>query len=76
MQQQPPNYTQPDYYQQPNNQQPSYWTGKHVLGVLIILGSIAFAAVSFIGGFLSLGLAWCFIPFLIMFGILGIVLLF
>lgn len=64
---------QPPLYQPP--QQQSYWTGKHVTGVLLLLGSMGAGVLFFLFGF-ALIVPWCFLPFIAGAGIIGLVLLF
>ena len=73
MSQQPPHYTNPQQYQQ---MPPSYWTDKHKTGAALLVGSFAAFLFLFFLGFLSLGLAWCLIPFLLISGVVGLVMLF
>lgn len=53
----------------------SYWTGKHVAGVMILLASIFFGTLSFIFGF-ALIIPWCFLPFVGVAALIGLVMLF
>jgi hypothetical protein len=71
--QQPPSYTNPQYYQQPQPQ--PYWNGKHLAGAIILAGSIGVGAMFFLFGF-ALLLPWCFLPFIAIAGIVGLVMLF
>ncbi len=48
---QPPHYTNPQQYQQMPPQPPSYWTGKHVTGALILAGSMGTGVLFFLFGF-------------------------
>ncbi len=60
-------------HQQP--QPPSYWTGKHIAGALILAGSMGTGALFFLFGF-ALVLPWCFLPFIAVAGIIGLIMLF
>ncbi len=73
---QPPQYTNPQQYQQMPPQFPSYWTDKHKTGAALLGGTFIAFMFLFLLGFLSLGLAWCLIPFLLISGVVGLVMLF
>ncbi|HET8852517.1 MAG TPA: hypothetical protein VFN02_08320 [Ktedonobacteraceae bacterium] len=78
----------PQYYQHPPQQQPhwhpnthypppqqSWWTGKHVTGIILSTGSVFAGVFCFIFGF-ALILPWCLLPVVFLSFVAGIAMLF